>query len=70
MAGDGTLDTVSKWLLVIGGLNWGLTGVGGFIKSDLNIVHMVLKSIPMLENLVYVLVGAAAVLSLVGMFKK
>ena len=70
MAGDGTLDTVSKWLLVIGGLNWGLTGVGSFIKSDLNIVHMVLKSIPMLENLVYVLVGAAAVLSLVGMFKK
>ena len=70
MAGMGSLDVVSKWLLVIGGLNWGLTGLGEFLKTKLNIVHMVLGSISMLENVVYVLVGVAAVLTLVGMFKK
>ncbi len=51
-------------LMAIGALNWGLVGIGGFINMDLNLVYMILGSWPMLEWLVYVLVGLAAVYEL------
>ena len=72
MAGDGTLDMVSKWLVVIGGLNWGLVGIGTFAKIDLNVVNMILGKVAggVLANLVYVLVGLSAAYMLLGMFKK
>ncbi len=53
-------------LIIVGALNWGLVGVGGFVGSDLNVVHLVLGSWPMVEWLVYVLVGVSAVLEVVG----
>lgn len=46
-------------LLIVGGLNWGLVGLGGW-----NVVNIVLGSVPLLERLVYVLVGVAALLAL------
>jgi uncharacterized membrane protein YuzA (DUF378 family) len=49
-----------KVLLIIGGLNWGLVGVGMLMGSDLNVVHMLLGFVPVVEGLVYVLVGLAA----------
>lgn len=48
-------------LLVVGGVNWGLVGLGGFMGSNWNVVNMVLGSWPTLEWLVYVLVGVSAV---------
>jgi uncharacterized membrane protein YuzA (DUF378 family) len=58
------------WILVIvGGLNWLLVGLGGFMGSDWNVVHLIFGSVPMLEWLVYVLVGLSAVYELV-MHKK
>lgn len=57
---------VMKVLLIIGGLNWGLVGVGMLIDSDLNVVNMILGSMPMLEGIVYLLVGVAAVMKLIG----
>lgn len=48
-------------LLIIGGLNWGLIGLGGFAGADWNVVHMILGSLPQLEWLVYILVGLSAV---------
>ena len=42
-------------LLVIGGLNWGLTALG------MNVVNMLLGSWPMVEQIVYLLVGLSAV---------
>lgn len=48
-------------LLVVGGINWGLVGLGMFLGGDWNLVSMVLGSIPMLESLVYLLVGVSAV---------
>lgn len=54
----------SCWLVLIGALNWGLVGVGDFVGSDLNVVHMVVGSWPQVESLVYVLVGLAAVYKL------
>ncbi len=43
-------------VLWIGGLNWGLIGLFNF-----NLVNTILGSIPAVEQLVYILVGAATV---------
>ncbi|MBY0294015.1 DUF378 domain-containing protein [Patescibacteria group bacterium] len=53
-------------LLAVGGLNWGLVGLGGFAGSDWNLVHMLVGSWPMVEWAVYVLVGASAIYVAVG----
>lgn len=42
-------------LLVVGGLNWGLSALGW------NVVNMILGSWPVVEQIVYILVGLAAV---------
>lgn len=48
-------------LLVVGGLNWGLVGLGTLIGSDLNVVKALLGSWPTAEAIVYLLVGVAAI---------
>lgn len=50
---------VAFLLLVVGGLNWGLTALG------YNLVNMILGSWPTVEMVVYILVGLAAVYELV-----
>lgn len=61
------LHMVTFLLTIIGGLNWGLVGIGGLMGgSDLNVVHMILGSIPMLESVVYLLVGLSAIVLVVG----
>lgn len=47
--------------MVVGGINWGLVGLGMLMGSDWNVVHMILGSVSMLEAVVYILVGLAAV---------
>ena len=49
------LHMVSFTLLVVGGLNWGLSALGW------NVVDMILGSWPTVEKLVYILVGLAAI---------
>src|SRR3989344_1543791 len=49
------LDWISLILVIIGGLNWGLVGL-----FDLNLVETILGSIPILQKIVYILVGLAA----------
>jgi uncharacterized protein len=46
-------------LVVIGAANWGLVGLGYFFGTNLNIVNLLLGKWPILENLVYLLVGIA-----------
>lgn len=41
-------------LLVVGALNWGLVGL-----ADVNVVKLILGTIPALERIVYILVGVA-----------
>ena len=53
-------------LLIVGGLNWLLVGVGAFAGGNWNVVSLILGSIPSLEALVYILVGLAAVYELVN----
>ena len=50
---------VSFILLAIGGLNWGLVGLGMWFGGNWNLVSLIFGSIPWLEALVYVLVGIA-----------
>ena len=49
------LHIVAFVLLVVGGLNWGLSAVG------YNLVNMLLGSWPMVEKAVYIVVGLSAV---------
>lgn len=46
---------VAFWLLVIGGLNWGLVGLFQF-----NLVEAIFGSVGWLESLIYILVGLSA----------
>lgn len=46
----------AMFLLIVGGLNWGL--VGAF---NLNVVHLILSAAPALEAIVYILVGLSAI---------
>ena len=52
---ENTTYHVAEWLLIIGGLNWLLFAFG------FNLVTALLGSIPILETIVYVLVGLSAV---------
>lgn len=63
----GTLGVLSHWLLVIGGINWGLVGIEMLAGTgNLNLVNLIFGSVPVLEGIVYLLVGLAAVYMLVG----
>lgn len=54
-----SLHMVTWVLLVVGGLNWGLEAL------NFNLVSMLVGSWPMVEKLVYLLVGLSAVYELV-----
>lgn len=56
------LDTTSLVLLVIGGLNWGLVGL-----FDYNLVDSAFGAGSTLARVVYVLVGVAALWTVVSM---
>ena len=64
--GGCTMSMIGKILLVVGGINWGLVGVGMLMGSDWNVVHMLLGAIPALEAIVYILVGVAAIMKIFG----
>lgn len=50
------LHIVAFILTVVGALNWGLVGLFGF-----NLVTTLVGSMPMVERVVYILVGLSAV---------
>lgn len=59
------MHTISIILLWIGGLNWGIMGLGSLVgSSDWNVVHLLLGSLGPIEAIVYLLVGIAAVYEL------
>lgn len=55
-----TVGLIAKILAIVGGLNWGLVGIGAFAKMNLNLVNLIFGSIPTLESIVYIVVGLAA----------
>ena len=50
------LSKLALWLVIIGGLNWGLIGAFNF-----NLVSAVFGDMSILSRIVYILVGLAAV---------
>lgn len=52
---------ISWALVVIGAINWGLVGAANW-----NLVHAILGAAPMVERVVYVLVGLAGIMMIVG----
>lgn len=60
------MHMVAFVLLAVGGLNWGLVGLGNWMGNNWNLVNLLVGAWPMVENLVYVLVGVSAVVIAVG----
>jgi uncharacterized membrane protein YuzA (DUF378 family) len=80
MRRDGTtlrvhpLDWLSLTLVIVGALNWGLVGVGMLVVGESaveswNLVNLVVGSVPILEALIYVLVGLAGLYELYFAYK-
>ncbi len=62
-----TISKITSFLVIIGGINWGLVGVGMLLGTmDLNIIKMLLGGISWLEAIIYVLVGIASVMMIFG----
>jgi uncharacterized membrane protein YuzA (DUF378 family) len=57
-------------LVFIGGLNWGLTGLGMLLGTNLNVVNLLLGAWPIVEAIVYIIVGLAAIMILVSHLQK
>lgn len=57
------LKMVAIWLLIIGGLNWGLTAF------NYNVVDMIFGGMG-LSNIIYMLIGLAALYKIFLMFSK
>ena len=60
---------IAKILVIVGGVNWGLVGVGMLLGKDINafnVVHMILGSVSIVEGIVYVLVGISAIMMIFG----
>jgi uncharacterized protein len=61
------LAQIARILVIVGGINWGLVGLGMLMGNDMtawNVVHMILGSVSWLEAVVYVLVGLSAIVML------
>lgn len=58
------LNQTARVLVIIGGLNWGLVGIGMLMGSNWNLVNLVLGSLGPVEAIVYVLVGVSAIVML------
>lgn len=58
------LHIIGFILVVVGGINWGLVGAYMLLNNGMmgwNVVNMLLGSWPMVEAVVYVLVGLSAI---------
>jgi uncharacterized membrane protein YuzA (DUF378 family) len=56
------IHVISFILVAIGGLNWGLIGLGGFFGSNWNLVGGIFGAWPQLLWIVYILVGIATII--------
>lgn len=56
------LSIIAVLLTVIGAINWGLIGIGYFAETNLNLVNLLLGTWPVVEAVVYILVGVCGLL--------
>ena len=59
------LGKIALILTIVGGINWGLVGI-----ADFNLVNMLLGFAPMLERIVYIVVGLSAIYAAYDMVQK
>jgi hypothetical protein len=59
------LDWVALVLVIIGAVNWGLVGA-----ANINLVTLILGTIPILVQIVYILVGLAGLYTIYLITKK
>jgi len=65
--GGCVVHKITGILLIVGGLNWGLVGLATlFNAGNWNVVNLLLGSWPMVEAIVYVLVGISAAMMIFG----
>lgn len=57
---------IAFWLTIIGGVNWGLVGLGMLMDTNLNLVYMLFGSWPTVEAIVYLVVGISAIYMIFG----
>lgn len=57
--GWSALDWTALALVIIGALNWGLVGLGMFLETELNVVNILFGFSPLLEALIYLIIGLA-----------
>lgn len=55
------LHGIAFILAMIGALNWGLVGVGEIVGGNWNLVYLLVGQWPMIEAIVYILVGLSAI---------
>ncbi|VVC00284.1 Uncharacterised protein [uncultured archaeon] len=65
MAEKDPIEMVAGILTIIGGLNWGLVGI-----ANLDLVKLIFGTIPMLQQIVYILVGLSALYMIYAMYMK
>lgn len=61
-----TLAKVAGVLVLVGGLNWGLTGLGMLLGMNLNVVNLLLGMWPTFESVIYVVVGICTLVKIFG----
>ncbi|MDY6788639.1 MAG: DUF378 domain-containing protein [Candidatus Nanohaloarchaea archaeon] len=58
---ESALGKLAFWLVIIGALNWGLYGLHLFGTSHIDVVDLILGSVPWLQDIVYLLVGLSGI---------
>lgn len=61
-----TASLIAKIFVLVGGISWGLIGLGGFLGTDLNIIHRLFGSVSYIEWGIYVLVGVSSISMIIG----
>lgn len=54
------LHGIAFILVIVGALNWGFVALGYWAGGDWNVVKLLLGNWPVIENIVYLLVGLSA----------
>jgi len=59
-----TTSITLKTIVIIGGITWGLIGLGMILGSigNWNIINIIFGSVPVLEAVLYIIIGVAAVM--------
>jgi uncharacterized membrane protein YuzA (DUF378 family) len=60
------IHKIGTVLLLVGGLNWGLFGIGMLTSGNWNVVNLLLGKWPVVEAIVYILVGLSALSAIFG----